>query len=137
MTSTCPTGASPAPARHPRRLSELTFQAIRAWLGHRRTAWPRTPNQHVPISEKTAFGTESVSQGYLNWHLSRHGVSVGHIRRDRVLQEELTAGRDLLHLALVFNLSHTRIPAPQSCRHRPDQPLWDGTAGRTVDRTQP
>ena len=35
------------------------------------------------------------------------GVTVERIRRDRVLHEALTAGPDPLHLALVFNLSHT------------------------------
>jgi hypothetical protein len=39
--------------------------------------------------------------------LRRYGVTVERIRRDRVLHEALTAGPDPLHLALVFNLSHT------------------------------
>jgi integrase len=94
-------------AGHPQRLGELTYQALRAWLGHRRTAWPRTPNRHVLISGKTALGTEPVTSSYLNWQLRRHGISVERIRRDRVLHEALTAGPDPLHLALVFNLSHT------------------------------
>lgn len=94
-------------AGHPQRLGELTYRALRAWLGHRRAAWPRTPNRHVLISEKTALGTGPITQGYLNWHLCRHGVSVECIRRDRILHEALTAGPDPLHLALVFNLSHT------------------------------
>ena len=70
-------------------------------------AWPRTPNRHVLISEKTALGTEPVTSSYLNWQLRRHGISVERIRRDRVLHEALTTGPDPLHLALVFNLSHT------------------------------
>ena len=94
-------------AGHPQRLGELTYQTFRSWLGHRRTAWPRPPNRHVLISEKTALGTEPVTSSYLNWHLRRYGVSVERIRRDRVLHEALTAGSDPLHLALVFNLSHT------------------------------
>jgi integrase len=94
-------------AGHPQRLGELTYRALRAWLGHRRTAWPRTPNRHVLISEKTALGTGPVTSSYLSWHLCRRGVSVERIRRDRVLHEALTTGPDPLHLALVFNLSHT------------------------------
>ena len=94
-------------AGHPQRLGELTYQTLRSWLGHRRTAWPRTPNRHVLISGKTALGTEPVTSSYLNWQLRRHGISVERIRRDRVLHEALTAGPDPLHLALVFNLSHT------------------------------
>jgi integrase len=94
-------------AGHPQRLGELACRTLRSWLGHRRTAWPRTPNRHVLISEKTALGTEPVTSSYLNWQLRRHGISVERIRRDRVLHEALTAGPDPLHLALVFNLSHT------------------------------
>ena len=56
-----------------------------------RSAWPRTPNRHVLISEKTALGTEPVTSSYLNWHLRRYGVTVERIRRDRVLHEALTA----------------------------------------------
>lgn len=94
-------------AQHPQRLGDLTYQALRAWLGRRHSTWPHTPNRHVLISAKTALGTEPITQGYLNWHLCRHGTSVERIRRDRVLHEALTAGPDPLHLALVFNLSHT------------------------------
>jgi hypothetical protein len=94
-------------AGHRQRLGELTCQALRAWLGHRRATWPRTPNRHVLISGKTAHGTGPVSRGYLNWNLQRHGVSIERIRRDRVLHEALTARADPLHLALVFGLSQT------------------------------
>jgi hypothetical protein len=41
------------------------------------------------------------------WNLRRHGVNLERIRGDRILHEALTAGSDPLHLALVFNLSHT------------------------------
>jgi integrase len=30
-------------AGHPQRLGELTYRVLRAWLGHRRATWPRTP----------------------------------------------------------------------------------------------
>ena len=94
-------------AGHPQRLGELTCQALRAWLGHRRATWPHTPNRHVLISAKTALGTGPVSRSYLNRNLQRHGVSIERVRRDRVLHEALTARADPLHLALVFGLSHT------------------------------
>ena len=94
-------------AGHSQRIGELTYTALQDWLGHRRSAWPRTPNRHVLISAKTALGTEPVTSSYLNWHLRRYGITVERIRRDRVLHEALTAGPDPLHLALVFNLSHT------------------------------
>jgi hypothetical protein len=37
----------------------------------------------------------------------RRGVDLDRIRKARILHEALTVGPDLLHLALVFNLSHT------------------------------
>ncbi len=92
---------------HHQRLGELTYRALRAWLGHRRATWPHTPNRHVLISGKTALGSGHVTRSYLNWNLQRHGVSIERIRRDRVLHEALTARADPLHLALVFGLSHT------------------------------
>jgi hypothetical protein len=76
-------------------------------LTTRRATWPHTPNRHVLISAKTALGTGPVSKSYLNWNLQRYGVSIERIRRDRILHEALTARADPLHLALVFNLSHT------------------------------
>ena len=94
-------------AGHRQRLGELTYRALRAWLGHRRTTWPRTPDRHVLISGKTALGSGRVSKSYLNWNLQPHGVSIERIRRDRVLHAALTARADPLHLALVFGLSHT------------------------------
>ena len=92
---------------HRQRLGELTHRALRAWLGHRRATWPRTPNRHVLISGKTALGSGPVSRSFLTWNLQRHGISIERIRRDRVLHEALTARTDPLHLALVFGLSHT------------------------------
>ncbi len=94
-------------AGHTQRLGELTHRALRAWLDQRRTAWPHTPNRHVLISQTTALGVEAISKGYLQFHLQRHGVDLDRIRGDRILHEALTAGPDPLHLALVFNLSHT------------------------------
>src|SRR5712691_12628647 len=106
MTSTCPTGASPSPGIPSDSVSSPTGSSE---PGSPIAALPgRTPlNQHILISEKTALGAERVSQVYLKWNLCRHGVSVERIRRDRVLHEELAARLDPLHLALVFNLSHT------------------------------
>jgi integrase len=94
-------------AGHTQRLGDLTHRVLRAWLHQRRSAWPHTPNRHVLISEQTALGVEPISKGYLQFHLQRHGVDLDRIRSDRVLHEALTVGPDPLHLALVFNLSHT------------------------------
>ncbi|MFF3249238.1 hypothetical protein ACFYWY_37240 [Streptomyces sp. NPDC002870] len=48
-----------------------------------------------------------MSAEYLKRHLLHQGVYLERIRGDRVLREALTVGADPLHLALVFNLSHT------------------------------
>ncbi|MDX3230431.1 hypothetical protein [Streptomyces sp. ME19-01-6] len=53
------------------------------------------------------MGTEPVSAEYLKRHLLHQGVYLERIRGDRVLHEALTVGADPLHLALVFNMSHT------------------------------
>jgi len=94
-------------AGHPQRLGDLSHQALRVWLDHRRATWPHTPNRHVLVSGKTALGVDPVSRRFLNWNLERHGVSIERIRRDRVLHEALTARADPLHLALVFGISQT------------------------------
>jgi hypothetical protein len=47
---------------------------------------------------------------YLDKHQPR-GVSLEHVRRDRILHEALAAGADPLHLALVFRIDHTNAMA--------------------------
>jgi hypothetical protein len=92
---------------HQQRLGDLAHQALQTWLNQRRAAaWPHTPNPHVLISRRTALGTDPVSQGYLQFHLRRHGVGLDRIRQDRILHEALATGADMLHLALVFDVSH-------------------------------
>jgi len=91
----CPT-ATPAPAP-----------------GRRGATWPDTTNRHVLITRKSALGTGPVSASYLADYLGRHqrGISLEHIRRDRILAEALATGADPLHLALVFNIDHTNAMA--------------------------
>jgi len=101
-------------AGHPQRLGDLSHEALRAWLDHRRATWPHTPNRHVLISEKTALGDGPVTRGYLDFHLKPHGVSVERIRRDRILHEALTGRPDPLHLSLLFGISER--PASQYAR---------------------
>jgi hypothetical protein len=97
-------------AGHRQRLGELTHDALLAWLGYRRATWPDTANRHVLVSRISALGTRPVSPGYLERHQPR-GISLEHIRRDRILHEALAAGADPLHLALVFNIDHTTAMA--------------------------
>ncbi|MFF7265090.1 hypothetical protein ACFZCL_33080 [Streptomyces sp. NPDC008159] len=89
------------------RPGELPRQTLLARLDQRRATWPKTPNRHVLINAKTALGTGPVSPEHLKRHLLHQGVYLERIRGDRVLHEALTVGADPLHLALVFNLSHT------------------------------
>jgi hypothetical protein len=98
-------------AGHRQPLGELTRDALLAWLDYRRAAWPDTANRHVLITRKSALGTGPVSASYLGRH--HRGISLEHIRRDRILHEALATGADSLHLALVFNIDHTNaMPAP-------------------------
>jgi integrase len=118
-------------AGHPQRLGDLSRQALRAWLDHRRAAWPHTPNRHVLVSGRTALGDQTVSRGYVNFHLKPHGVSVERIRRDRILHEALTGRPDPLHLSLMFGISER--PASQYARIARDllaEPLSQEEAGR-------
>jgi hypothetical protein len=95
---------------HRQPLGEFTRHALLAWLGYRRVTWPDTGNRHVLISRISALGTEPVSPDYLDKHQLR-GISLEHIRRDRILQEALATGADSLHLTLVFNIDHTNAVA--------------------------
>src|SRR5262249_27865542 len=54
-------------AGHSQRLGDLSHQALRAWLDHRRATWPHTPNRHVLVAGKTALGVDPVSRRFLNW----------------------------------------------------------------------
>ena len=97
-------------AGHRQPLGELTRNALLAWLGYRRATWPDTANRHVLVSRISALGSEPVSADFLDKHQLR-GLSLEHIRRDRILQEALATGADPLHLALVFNIDHTNAMA--------------------------
>jgi hypothetical protein len=96
-----------------------------AWLEYRRATWPDTANRHVLISRISALGTGPVTPDYPGKHQLR-GISLEHIRRDRILQEALAARADPLHLALIFNIDHTNAMAYASAARnllsgRPDR----------------
>jgi hypothetical protein len=94
---------------HSQPFGELTRNALLAWLDYRRATFPDTANRHVLLSRKSALGTGPVSASYLADYLGRYqrGISLEHIRHDRILQEALATGADPFHLALVFNIDHT------------------------------
>ena len=97
-------------AGHRQPLGDLTRNALLAWLEYRRATWPDTANRHVLVSRINALGTRPVSPDYLDKHQPR-GISLEHIRRDRILHEALATGADPVHLALVFNIDHTNAMA--------------------------
>ena len=114
-------------AGHRQRLGERTRDALLAWLGYRRATWPDTANRHVLVSRISALGTGPVSADYLDKHQPR-GISLEHIRRDRILHEALATGADPLHLSLVFNIDHTNAMA-YAGRH-----LLSGPAEQALSR---
>jgi hypothetical protein len=73
-------------AGHRRRLGELTRNALLAWLGYQHATWPNTANRHVLVSRISALGSEPVSADFPGKHQLR-GISLEHIRRDRILLE--------------------------------------------------
>ena len=103
-------------AGHRQPLGELTRNALLAWLGYRRATWPNTASRHVLVSRISALGTRPVSPDYPGKH-QPPGISLEHIRRDRILHEvgwppaPTLSGADPLHLALVFNIDHTNAMA--------------------------
>ncbi len=54
------------------------------------------------------LGTGPVSVGYLDRH-RLHGISLEHIRRDRILHEALATGAGPPRLALIFNIDPTSV----------------------------
>jgi integrase len=106
-------------------LGELTCNALLAWLEYRRASWPYTANRHLLISRISALGTGPVAPDYLDKHQLR-GISLEHIRRDRILQEALAARADPLHLALIFNIDHTNAMAYANAARN----LLSGPAGQ-------
>jgi hypothetical protein len=81
------------------------------WPGSDTGAPPgRTPPTGTSWSRISALGTGPVSPDYLDKHQPR-GISLEHIRRDRILHEALATGADPLHLTLVFNIDHTNAMA--------------------------
>ncbi|HEV8279278.1 MAG TPA: site-specific integrase [Streptosporangiaceae bacterium] len=97
-------------AGHRQPLGELTRHALLAWLEYRRATWPDTANRYVLVTRISALGTGPVSPDYLDKHQLR-GISLEHIRRDRILHEALASGGDPLHLTLVFNIDPTNAMA--------------------------
>jgi hypothetical protein len=111
--------------RHRQPFSELTRNALVAWLEYRRASWPGAANRHVLISRISALGTRPVAPDYPGKRQLR-GLSLERIRRDRILQEALATGADPRQLTLVFNIGHTNAVAHANAARN----LLSGPAGQ-------
>ncbi|HET7245335.1 MAG TPA: hypothetical protein VFJ07_10930 [Streptosporangiaceae bacterium] len=128
---------------HPQPLGQLTRTALLAWLGHRHATWPHTANRHVLVTRISALGTGPVSADYLDKHQLR-GISLDHIRRDRILHEALATGADPLHLSLIFKVGHTNAMAYANAARnlltshaeQPPQPSGQAAVQRPAARTR-
>ncbi len=117
---------------HRQPLGEFTRHALVAWLGYQRATWPDTGNRHVLISRVSALGTGPVSPDYLGKHQLR-GISLEHIRRDRILAEALAAGAG--PFAPDVGLQDRPHQRDGLCRRRPQPSQRPGRTG-TVTRRQ-
>jgi hypothetical protein len=90
-----------------RPLDDFTYDILLAWLDHRRTRWPNTPNPYLLINQQTAPETGPVSTLWAKKALRGQSATLERLRVDRQLEEALTCGGDPLHLAAVFGLDDT------------------------------
>jgi hypothetical protein len=110
----------------------LPWRPRAIWPGSNTGAPPGPANRHVLVSRISALGTGPVSPDYLDKHQLR-GISLDHIRRDRILHEALATGADPLHLALVFNIDHTNAMTYANAARN----ILTGPAGRALSPHRP
>ncbi|WP_234321762.1 hypothetical protein [Streptomyces xanthophaeus] len=91
-------------AERARPLDDLTLKLLTDWLGHRRGRWPSTAHLHLLINNQTADTTGRASNHWISGPMRRQDATLERLRVDRQLEEALTHGPDLLHLAEVFGL---------------------------------
>lgn len=87
-----------------RQGDEYTAEAITDYLACRRSRWPNSTNPHLLISRNTATTTTAVGTFRLDKLVRPLPVGLDRLRQDRILEEALSSGADLLHLAHVFSL---------------------------------
>lgn len=85
-------------------LAEPVRERATAYLDHRTTRWPGSPNPHLFIHFRTAARTEPVGPRWVWLTLDMPG-SVRAIRQDRILHEALATGGDTRRLCDLFGLS--------------------------------
>lgn len=83
-------------------LAEPVRQRVAAYLDYRTRRWPRTSNQHVFLSYKSAVLDGPVGNAFLRYQLKMAPLS---IRQDRILEEVIVSNGDLRRLIDLFGLS--------------------------------
>lgn len=100
-----------------RLLDDLTHRLLLDWLCHRAARWPDTANPHLLVNHITATTTAPASGQSASLILHRQAATLERLRIDRILEEALACGGDLLHLASVFGLdTKTAIRYADSAR---------------------
>ncbi|MER5624382.1 hypothetical protein ABT061_25450 [Streptosporangium sp. NPDC002544] len=87
-----------------RLLDDLTHRPLLDWLCRRTARWPDTANPHLLVNHITATTTAPASGQSASLILHRQAATLERLRMDRILEEALACGGDLLHLASVFGL---------------------------------
>ena len=83
-------------------LAEPVRERIAAYLDYRATRWPRTTNQHLFLSYKSAVHGGPVNHKFLSLQL---GMAPLNIRQDRILEEAIASNGDLRRIIDLFGLS--------------------------------
>lgn len=90
------------PAGLDRPLDEFTADAIRGYLGFRRSRWPATASPYLLVTRKTAHTGEPVSRFWMSRLFRDLPVTAEQLRDDRIVEEALSGRADPLHLSAVF-----------------------------------
>ena len=88
-----------------RPLDGLVIDHVVAWLEVRRQRWPRSANPHLLVTQKSAYGLDSVSTSYFKGVFASLPTTAAGLRADRLLGEAVESGGDVLRLVSLFGLS--------------------------------
>ncbi|WP_158711270.1 hypothetical protein [Streptomyces sp. NRRL S-1824] len=106
-------------------LEEITWQALRAWLGERAHRWPRTANPYLLVTRQTAVDDRGapVAELVTKKPFMALGLKSTSLRGDRILDEAQHTA-DPIHLIRVFGIAPTTamkyLRAAHPARFPPD-----------------
>jgi hypothetical protein len=83
-------------------LAEPVRHRVATYLDYRASRWPRTANQHLFLSYKSAVHEGRVNNNFLRLQLGMAPLS---IRQDRILEEVIATNGDLRRIIDLFGLS--------------------------------